>query len=87
MLREMELRNLRYFVAVAESLSFTRAAGEAENLRLAQPPLTRQVRNLEDEIAVKMLDRSGNRIKGVSFFSTQRSCTQCPPKVLPLSSG
>ncbi len=55
----MELRHLRYFVAVAEALSFTRAA---ETLRLAQPSLTRQVRNLEDEIGVRLLDRANNRI-------------------------
>ena len=55
----MELRHLRYFVAVAEALSFTKAA---EKLRLAQPSLTRQVRNLEDEISVKLLDRSNNRV-------------------------
>ena len=55
----MELRHLRYFVAVAEALSFTRAA---QKLRLAQPSLTRQVRKLEDEIGVRLLDRAANRI-------------------------
>ncbi len=55
----MELRHLRYFVAVAEALSFTKAA---DKLRLAQPSLTRQVRNLEDEIGVRLLDRANNRV-------------------------
>jgi DNA-binding transcriptional LysR family regulator len=55
----LELRHLRYFVAVAEALSFTKAAAK---LRLAQPSLTRQVRNLEDEIGVRLLDRSSNRV-------------------------
>ena len=55
----MELRHLRYFVAVAEELSFTKAA---QKLRLAQPSLTRQVRNLEDEIGVSLLDRTNNRV-------------------------
>jgi len=59
MLRGMELRHLRYFVAVAEALSFTKAA---DKLRLAQPSLTRQVRNLEDEIGVRLIDRANNRI-------------------------
>ena len=55
----MELRHPRYFIAVAEALSFTKAA---EKLRLAQPSLTRQVRNLEDEIGVQLLDRSNKRV-------------------------
>jgi DNA-binding transcriptional LysR family regulator len=55
----MELRHLRYFVAVAEALSFTKAAGV---LRLAQPSLTRQVRNLEEEIGVQLLSRANNRV-------------------------
>jgi DNA-binding transcriptional LysR family regulator len=55
----MELRHLRYFVAVAEMLSFTKAA---QQLRLAQPSLTRQVRNLEDELGVQLLDRSHNPV-------------------------
>lgn len=59
MLRAVETRHLRYFVAVAEALSFTKAA---EKLRLAQPSLTRQVRNLEAEIGVRLLDRSNNRV-------------------------
>jgi DNA-binding transcriptional LysR family regulator len=55
----MELRHLRYFVAVAEGLNFTRAAAK---LRLAQPSLTRQVHNLEEEIGVRLLDRSKSQV-------------------------
>jgi DNA-binding transcriptional LysR family regulator len=55
----MELRHLRYFAAVAEELSFTKAA---QKLRLAQPSLTRQVRNLENEIGVRLLTRANNRV-------------------------
>lgn len=83
MLRKMELRHLRYFVAVAEALSFTKAA---QNLRLAQPSLTRQVRNLEDEIGVRLLDRSNNRVtlteEGQRFlFDAKKLLAMCAETV------
>ncbi len=55
----MELRHLRYFVAVAENLNFTKAAAR---LHLAQPSLTRQIHNLEAEIGVRLLNRSKSQV-------------------------
>lgn len=69
----MELRHLRYFVAVAEDLNFTKAAGK---LHLAQPSLTRQIHNLEEELGVRLLDRSRNQVvlteSGRSFLADAR---------------
>src|SRR5438093_10441114 len=56
----MELRHLRYFVAVAEAGSLTVAA---QNLHTSQPSLSRQIRDLEDEIGVQLLGRSARGIE------------------------
>lgn len=56
----MELRHLRYFLAIADSLSFTRAAVA---LNVTQPTLSQQIRQLEDGIGCALLDRVGRNVR------------------------
>lgn len=70
----MELRHLRYYLAVAEALNFTKAAAL---LRVAQPALSRQIRDLEDEIGVDLLTRTPRGVtltaEGKLFLEETRS--------------
>ncbi len=67
MQRQPELRQLRYFIAVAEHQSFTRAA---EALHLTQPPLTRQIQALEANLGTELLirDRAGLRLTAAGEY-------------------
>jgi LysR family transcriptional regulator, benzoate and cis,cis-muconate-responsive activator of ben and cat genes len=73
----MELRHLRYFVAVAEAENVSRAALK---LHVSQPGISRQIRDLEDEIGFQLFERSAKSIKltnaGRSFLTEARAVLQ-----------
>ncbi len=73
----MELRHLKYFVAIAEELSFSRAAAR---VRVAQPALSAQIKTLEDELGVQLLERHSRGVAltevGKVFLREARAAIQ-----------
>jgi DNA-binding transcriptional LysR family regulator len=71
---DYSLRELECFMAVAEELSFTKAA---EKLHLAQPPLSRHIRALEEKLGAELFDRTGRKVAitpaGATFFAEVRT--------------
>ena len=66
----MELRHLRYFVAVAEEGSFTQAA--EKRLHTAQPSLSRQLRDLEQEVGTPLFTRGAKQVEEIAFLTGGR---------------
>ncbi|MEK6348310.1 MAG: LysR substrate-binding domain-containing protein [Burkholderia sp.] len=75
----MEIKQMRYFLALAEELNFGRAA---ERLHMAQPPLTRQIRALEEEIGTALFVRTA---KGAELTAAGEALLAEVPNILSLS--
>ncbi|MEI5997346.1 LysR family transcriptional regulator [Paraburkholderia bengalensis] len=82
----MELRQLRYFVAVAEERNFTRAA---ERLNMTQPPLSRQIQQIEDSVGLALFERGARPLKlteaGRVFYAQAKRLIEESDELLPLT--
>ena len=82
----MELRHLRYFVAVAEELSFRRAA---HRLHVSHPALIQQIHHLENELALKLFKRNSRRIEltevGLAFLVGARRALAAAKQAVTLA--
>ncbi|MEM5383646.1 LysR family transcriptional regulator [Paraburkholderia phymatum] len=82
----MELRQLRYFVAVAEERNFTRAA---ERLNMTQPPLSRQIQQIEDSVGLALFERGARPLKlteaGRVFYAQAKRLLEESDELLPLT--
>jgi DNA-binding transcriptional LysR family regulator len=82
----MELRQLRYFVAVAEERNFTRAA---ERLNMTQPPLSRQIHQIEDSVGLALFERGARPLKlteaGRVFYAQAKRLLEESDELLPLT--
>lgn len=75
----MDLRQMRYFLALAQERNFSRAA---ERLHMAQPPLSRQIRQIEDDLGTPLFVRTA---RGVDLTEAAQSLLQDVPNILELS--
>jgi LysR family transcriptional regulator, hca operon transcriptional activator len=79
----MELRHLRYFVAVAEELNFTKAA---QRMCTVQPSLSQQIKDLEQEVGVQLLVRTNRKVElteeGLAFLKEAQLCLEHAKKAI-----
>jgi LysR family transcriptional regulator, benzoate and cis,cis-muconate-responsive activator of ben and cat genes len=82
----MELRQLRYFIAVAEEMNITRAA---ERLHMTQPPLSRQIREIEESVGLPLFERGSRPLKlteaGRLFYTHAKRLVDQADELVPLT--